>query len=91
MIDLKLMNTILTMNIVPTIELPRCTRWNLYSSLSYTDTNTVSYSIQYGDTLFFKKNICGAQWILDIGYDTGMDTWAKMEYSCNLDSSECIS
>ena len=40
----------------------------------------------------FLKNICGTQWILDIGYDTGTNirydtgtgTWVKMEYSCNL-------
>jgi hypothetical protein len=40
----------------------------------------------------FFKNICGPQWISDtkdntdtsIGYDTGIDTWAKMEYPCNL-------
>ena len=40
----------------------------------------------------FFLNICGPQWILDIRYDTGMSiecdtgmgTWAKMEYLCNL-------
>ena len=48
----------------------------------------------------FFKNICGTQWILDIGYnmgmsiryntstsiryDTGTGTWTKMEYPCNL-------
>ena len=35
----------------------------------------------------FLKNICGTQWILDIGmsiwYDTDTGMWAKMEYLCN--------
>jgi hypothetical protein len=34
---------------------------------------------------YFFKNICGTQWILDIGYDMGTGTWVKMEYQCNLD------
>jgi hypothetical protein len=68
-------------------------------NLSCTDMGTVLYPIRIrvrGYIIFL--NICETQWILDIGYDTGMSirydmgtsTWAKMEYSCNLGHNCCM-
>jgi hypothetical protein len=57
-----------------------------FVSYPCTDMEMVSYLIRVRGYIILKKTyICGTQWILDIGYDIGMSTWAKMKYSYNLD------